>query len=295
MAKINYKWKEFQAATFELIEIADDIIEEYAEQGFTLSLRQLYYQLVARAILPNKQSEYKRLGGIINDARLAGLIDWLAIVDRSRALRTNSHWDSPGEIIKGAARQYRIDKWSTQPVRIEVWIEKDALIGVIGETCTQLDVPYFSCRGYTSTSSVWNASQRLMAYVEVDQVPIILHLSDHDPSGIDMTRDIKERLELFMGVDTFMIRRIALTMEQVRELNPPPNPAKVTDSRSPAYVRRYGRNSWELDALEPRYLVNLIERNIGAPRDNALWQEQVEIEDEGRRELEELAGACSAG
>lgn len=295
MAKINYKWKEFQAATFELIEIADDIIEEYAEQGFTLSLRQLYYQLVARAILPNKQSEYKRLGGIINDARLAGLIDWLAIVDRSRVLRTNSHWDSPGEIIKGAARQYRIDKWSTQPVRIEVWIEKDALIGVIGETCTQLDVPYFSCRGYTSTSSVWNASQRLMAYVEVDQVPIILHLSDHDPSGIDMTRDIKERLELFMGVDTFMIRRIALTMEQVRELNPPPNPAKVTDSRSPAYVRRYGRNSWELDALEPRYLVNLIERNIGAPRDNALWQEQVEIEDEGRRELEELAGACSAG
>lgn len=295
MAKICYEWKEFRQATVELIDIADDIIEEYAEQGFTLSLRQLYYQLVARAILPNKQSEYKRLGRIINDARLAGLIDWLAIVDRSRALRASSHWDSPGEIIEGAAHQYRIDKWSTQPVRIEVWIEKDALIGVIGETCMKLDVPYFSCRGYASTSSVWTASQRLMAYLEVDQAPVILHLADHDPSGIDMTRDIKERLELFMGQDTFVIGRIALTMDQVRDLNPPPNPAKVTDSRSPAYVRRYGRNSWELDALEPRYLVNLIERNIGDLRDERLWREQVEIEDEGRRELEELAGECSAG
>jgi len=292
MARICYQEKDFRPATMELIYTAIDIVEEYAEQGFTLSLRQLYYQLVARGILPNKQTEYKRLGRIINDARIAGLIDWLAIVDRSRALRASSHWNSPSEILDGAARQYQIDKWSTQPMRIEVWIEKDALVGVIGGICKELDVPFFSCRGYPSVSSVWEASERMREYLETDQPTILLHLADHDPSGIDMTRDLRERLELFLGSDdVFRVTRLALTIAQVQALNPPPNPAKLSDSRAPGYVRRYGRNSWELDALEPAYLVELIESAVVAVRDDALWKEQVAIENAGRQELAELAAS----
>lgn len=291
MARICYETKTFQAATLELIYTAEDIIVEYAKQGFSLSLRQLYYQLVARAILPNKDSEYKRLGRIINDARIGGLIDWLSIVDRSRALKSVSHWEDPSQIIRGAASQYRIDKWATQPERLEVWIEKDALVGVIGGVCSRLDVPYFSCRGYPSVSAVWEASQRMLEHAGDDnpQSTTVLHLGDHDPSGIDMTRDIRDRLTLFMGTGLISVWRIALTMKQIEEVDPPPNPTKLTDSRAQDYIENYGYDSWELDALEPAYLERLIEREVLERRDDELWNEQVRIERQERNELAMLA------
>lgn len=183
MPKVCYVRKAFREATLALIEVANDIIQEYAAQGFDLTLRQLYYQLVARDLIPNTQREYKRLGSIVNDARLAGLIDWDHIVDRTRFLRRLSHWDGPEDIVKACADQFRVDKWQNQPVRVEVWIEKDALVGVIEGVCNELDVPYFSCRGYTSQSEMWGASLRLGSYSLKKQTPIILHFGDHRPIG----------------------------------------------------------------------------------------------------------------
>ena len=160
-------------------------IAEYAAQGYDLTLRQLYYQFVSRDLLPNRQSEYKRLGDIINDARLAGLVDWEAIVDRTRNIRALSHWSDPASIVKAAANSFAVDKWADQPKRVEVWIEKDALVGVFEPVCEELDVPLFSCRGYTSQSEVWGAAQRLEKYLMADQEVVILHIGDHDPSGLD--------------------------------------------------------------------------------------------------------------
>src|ERR1700722_6265193 len=91
--------RKFQDGSLALIEKANEIIADYQAQGFTLTLRQLYYQFVSRDIIPNKQSEYKRLGSVINDARLAGLIDWSAIEDRTRNVRTISTWDHPSGVI----------------------------------------------------------------------------------------------------------------------------------------------------------------------------------------------------
>jgi hypothetical protein len=201
MPKICYIAKRFNAEHQGLITLANSIIEDYHAQGYDLTLRQVYYQMVARDVIPNTMQSYKRLGGIIDDARLAGLIDWTAIVDRTRNLRSLSHWEDPAEIISSAASSYRIDKWANQSYRPEVWVEKDALVGVIGQVCERWDVPYFSCRGYTSSSEMWAASQRLKRHARKGQTPIIFHLGDHDPSGKDMTRDITSRLELFMGVD----------------------------------------------------------------------------------------------
>ena len=124
--------KNFHDATLTLIQRANEIIAEYEAQGFALTLRQLYYQFVARRLLENRQSEYKRLGSIINDARLAGLIDWDSIEDRTRELRSHAHWDDPSEIVAACASQYREDLWASQEHRPEVWIEKDALVGIIG-------------------------------------------------------------------------------------------------------------------------------------------------------------------
>lgn len=289
MPLIRYIETHFAPATKTIIETANSIIEEYQEKGFDLTLRQLYYQFVARGLLPNKQREYNRLGNIINDARMAGWVDWDAIVDRTRNLEQNSHWQSPEEIIAACARQFMIDKWAKQPNRVEVWIEKDALKGVIAGVCRRLDVPYFSCRGYTSSSEMWRAAYyRLAKHIEEGQTPFILHLGDHDPSGVDMTRDITERLALFSG-HPVEVKRLALTINQVEELNPPPNPAKLSDSRATQYIRLHGDQSWELDALEPTYLERLIEQHILRLRDDGYWQDALEEEQEMKERLQSLA------
>ena len=161
MPKIRYVVKKLSEDRLSVIEKANEVIEVYQAQGFDLTLRQLYYQFVARAWIPNKDSEYKKLGDIIADGRLAGLIDWEAITDRTRNLRKNSHWDDPADIVKSAAHSFALDKWEEQPYRIECWIEKDALVGILESACEPLDIPYFSCRGYTSISEVWSAAMRL--------------------------------------------------------------------------------------------------------------------------------------
>ena len=193
MPKVAYIDRTFRPETLAIIQRADEIIEEYAGQDLSLSVRQLYYRFVAANQIENTESSYKRLASIINDGRLAGLLDWEAIEDRNRELRAPSHWNSPADILQAAADSYRIDKWEGQEHRVEVWVEKAALENVLEQACRPLDVAYFSCRGYSSQSEMWRAAQRLMPHVS----PVVIYLGDHDPSGLDMSRDIEDRLAIF--------------------------------------------------------------------------------------------------
>lgn len=288
MPKVCYRPKKFFADRKEKIDKANAIIEEYRAQGFELTLRQLYYQFVSRDIIANNQKEYKNLGDIINDARLAGLIDWEAIVDRTRNLQSLAHWKNPSEIIDACARQFRLDKWSDQPYRVECWIEKDALVGVIEGICNELDIAYFSCRGYTSQSEMWVAAQRLRRYRDGGQLPLVLHLGDHDPSGLDMTRDIAARLREF-SLGDIEIRRLALNKPQVEQYNPPPNPAKITDSRIENYKALHGDESWELDALEPAVITALIRDEVFSVRNPDKWKERSDEEDTHREQLSQVS------
>jgi len=287
MPKQIYVEHKFAARTMALLEKANAIINEYAAQGFDLTLRQLFYQLVSRDIIANKQSEYKRLGDIISNARRAGLVDWYAIVDRTRHLRSNGHWETIADILRSAESSFAVDKWDNQPYRVEVMVEKDALIGVIASACQPLDVPYFACRGYSSDSEMWRAAQRFLRYEDNGQIPYIIHLGDHDPSGIDMTRDIEDRLNLFGAIP--LIKRIALNYDQVEMYNPPPNFAKETDSRWEGYVREYNTySSWELDALDPNVIVELISNEILSVRDDDAWDERMTDETAGKLELRRM-------
>jgi len=294
MPCICYINKRFNNNSKQIIYTAIDIINEYANQGFDLTLRQLYYQFVSRGFIENKEAEYKRLGNLINDARLAGMIDWNCIVDRTRKIKSNSHWSQPSEIVTDCINAYKIDKWEGQRYRPEVWIEKDALIGVIENICIQNDVSYFSCRGYVSQSSMWRASERLIDYSQQEQIPVIIHLGDHDPSGIDMTRDIYDRLFLFMqdctsGLYNLEVNRIALNMKQIKQFNPPPNPAKITDTRVKDYIKKYGNESWELDALEPTLIRSLIEEAILDLRNHDLWVKKSKQELKDKSILKKIA------
>ena len=287
MPKICYIEKNFRRATLDQIDTANVIIEEYAAQGFDLTLRQLYYQMVARGYIENSERSYKNFGNVIDDGRLAGRIDWDRIVDRTRNLRGNSHFRDPAQIMQAALNSYRIDKWARQPYRAEVWVEKDALIGIVETVCRRLDVPFFACRGYTSQSEMWGAGQRLERWKRQGQTPILLYLGDHDPSGIDMTRDVIDRLTLFAG--GMQVDRLALNWDQVEHFNPPPNPTKLTDSRAEGYIAEFGLSSWELDALDPATLAGLIETAVTSFRDDSLWAESVEEETEGRGLLQMAA------
>ena len=278
MPKQAYKNIRFRSDSLELIERVNAIVTEYEDQGYELTLRQVYYQLVARGFIPNNERSYKNLGNLINDGRLAGLIDWNSIVDRTRFIRRNSHWSTPQSVINSARYSYMLDRWKDQPNYVEVWVEKDALIGIVSQVCKSLDVPHFSCRGYTSQSEMWGAAQRFIQQDERES-RVIIHLGDHDPSGIDMTRDIQERLEMF-GADV-EVKRVALTMNQINAFNPPPNPTKVTDARSSGYISRFGHECWELDALEPKVITQLIQNEVTALIDYSLFNA---VADRERRE-----------
>lgn len=287
MAKIAYIKRRFAADAIAVISICDGIVTAYGKAGRDLTLRQLYYQLVAHNHFPderkwvrlsngkwvrdpdgtkNAEPNYDWLGTIIADARMAGLIDWSAIVDRTRNTEARPHWADPSQLIANVAGAYHEDLWATQPHRVMCMIEKEALSGMLENTCPTLDVPYLSCRGYLSLSEMWRVAQRIISWHKVHgQETIILHLGDHDPSGIDMSRDIAERLALFCTAHKCPppdVRRIALTMEQVRQYDPPPNPAKLSDSRCQNYIAEYGNESWELDAMPAEDIETLITESI---------------------------------
>lgn len=286
--KICYEPKRFQQKTLDLIDQANNIIDSYSQQGYDLTLRQLYYQLVTKNTLKNCQKEYKRLGTIISDARRAGLIDWNAIVDRTRMLRGPSDWESPQSIIRSAAYGYREDLWKNQQSYIEIWFEKDALLGVFERAAEDYRLPYFSCRGYVSDSEIWSAAQRLKTIYKTGKDIILLHFGDHDPSGLDMSRDIEARLTLF-GLYGFEVRRLALNMDQIEEYNPPPNPAKDTDARFEKYEAEFGDESWELDALDPATLNELVREEVEDLIDLEQWEKDKEIEEEKREELMKIS------
>lgn len=286
--------KRFNKKSQEIIEQANSIVKEYEKQRLVLTIRQLFYQFVGRGLLDNTQANYKRIVNIMNDARLAGLVDWNAIEDRTRNVEPIGTWENPASIVDSAVSCYKTDKWANQPYHVEVWIEKEALTGVISQICRQVEVPYFACRGYVSQSEMYHSAQRLAA---LDKPVIVLHLGDHDPSGIDMTRDNLDRLHMLSSSANITVKRIALNMNQIKKYNPPPNPTKLTDSRAVPYMAEFGKSSWELDALSPTVIKNLIKKEVAKYLDAEQWETDFEAQELDRESLqtalETLRGAES--
>lgn len=263
--KQSYGKINLRGATKQLIVDINKIINRFMAQGYTLSVRQVYYQLVAADMIKNNLNSYQKVAQAINDGRMSGLIDWDAIEDRNRNIATRSHWNDGRSILQDASRWFHMDMWETQQERVIVIVEKAALEGILGKVCNRFDVPILAARGYPSVSIL-----REMAIEHIrrneHQPHTILHFGDHDPSGIDMTRDLEERLQLFCHDSDveLTIKRCALNMEQIEVLKPPPNYAKTTDARFKGYEKLYGDESWELDAIEPAALDRLVTGEIEA-------------------------------
>lgn len=287
------------------IELANRVIAEYQKDGFRITLRQLYYQFVQRGWLPNKQNEYKNLCKAIATGRDLGLIDWNAIVDRLREAEIPHSFDDGVDALESTADVFQLDLWESQTSRVEVWVEKDALSEVVAQACRDLRVPYVVCRGYMSQTAVYEAAQRLRRHLlgksshwRVPQAPIILHIGDHDPSGMQMSEDNVRRLKKYMTYGAldrhaverhFEFTRIALNYDQIEELDPPPNPAKKADPRAKDYIEEYGETSWEVDALPPDYLINLIREAVKARMDIKKFETMRKQEKEIAQQLKGMA------
>jgi len=295
MSRETFVPKAFNEEHSRIIEHANELLEDLHAGGFEVTLRSLYYYFVAEDTwFPNTIQSYKRFGGIINDGRLAGLIDWELLKDRVREVETHPSWNSPTSIMESAVDSYQENLWRGQEKRVHLRIEKDAQIGVVKPACQRWRVPYVACRGNTSQSEAYEAGKLFARQRRQGLWPVVIYMGDHDPSGVDMTRDNIERLSMFAGFDV-EVHRIALNRDQIDDLNLPSNPAKLTDSRAGvrrdgsvipgSYVDIHGYESWEMDALRPRYVDNLLEEEIMRHIDMDIWDERKAEEAHNQRIL----------
>jgi len=262
------------------------ILEEYMEQGYRLTLRQLYYQLVARGMIENKSTEYNRLGATLVMARMNGLTDWDSVEDRIRQPDLLYWVTDIKDAVEDTVRHYRLDRQKGQENYIEIWTEKDAVSNILKRVTQHFHIRLMVNRGYSSCSAMKEAYERLHAVEYENQTPVIIYVGDHDPSGLDMVRDVKERLEEF-GANP-IVDHTALTREQVEEIQPPPNPAKITDPRAKWYIAEQGSQSWELDALRPSLLEEIVRKKVEHYIDLDLFEKRLKRERDDKEYLREM-------
>lgn len=337
------------------------IVNRYEKQGYTLTLRQLYYQLVAGDVIPNDDVVYKKLSGVLGDLRYCGLIDWDAIEDRGRVPYLPYWAASVPDALNDIARQFRFDRQLGQPKMIEIWTEKDAVSGILRRITVQYHVRLVVNKGYSSDSAMYSAYERFLSAIKNGQKIVVLYFGDHDPSGLDMIRDIRQRILFFLGaggrleIDDFdfdnvlrdftlsdlvsdgyleesienrfyqcnetgnclrdddadkitvalrmkyiaekyfQIVPIGLTMEQIDQYNPPPNPAKITDPRAKDYISEHGGVSWEVDALPPDVMTGILDDAILEHMDKSIFEEVVRLEKIAISDIKKFADAYQPG
>jgi len=272
-----------------------------AEYDGNLTVRQLYYQLVAQGFIPNSQKSYQRIVSILTDARLSGDFPFEWLIDRTREARPGrfvGNQDDVDDALSSAADDLRRApeawlhraRWYGQPTHVSVWVEKEALMGVFEAPCERLGVAWFVLRGYSSLSALsqW-VDNTAEACSEGDvREAVVLYFGDHDPDGWEIPRSAERNVEAIArvrGIDLppVTFERVALLGDQIRRFKPPPFPAKETSSRFESYVREHGMtNAWELDALRPDVLQKLIVDGVEAHFDESIHEENSETIAEAR-------------
>ena len=337
----------WQAKKEDVIADIISIVSKYQRKGYKMTLRQLHYQLVQKNAIVNHTSAYKKLGNILDDCRYSGLIDWNAIEDRGRVPYIPYWANDAADAIDDLVDYFRIDRQDGQSNHVELWTEKDALSGIFKVSTEKYHIQLVVNKGYSSSSAIYLAYDRIVRKINDGMTATILYLGDHDPSGLDMIRDIRQRLLFFissgdklkgsiresaftwyetcglnvfdlvemydcpesilknLGTDKFddnlfdsaritafllaakifQVLPIGLTMDQIKLYDLPPNPAKETDCRSDKYIEKFGNISWEVDALNPDILTEIVEENIQEQIDIDQFDKMLQTENEEKEKL----------
>lgn len=288
----------FRTKSIERLRAAIEVLTEHHH----MTVRQVYYQLVARQIIENSRSAYQAISKLLVKARQDGLIAWGWIEDRLRRPRTVSMWSNLSDFAETAKRAYKRDVWATQPNYIEVWLEKDALSGIFENVLATYGITLNVGRGFDGWTSIKDAALRYelkasretatieelsaKRYKQKNRQVTILYFGDFDPSGEDMARSLKERIAFF-GVYPKLIK-CALTKDDIERYKLPPDFAKKTDSRAKKFIAKHGDVSVELDALP----VNVLRERLISEIENIMDMEELqsvfEIEAQEKKRLVEI-------
>jgi hypothetical protein len=300
-----------------IVDEAIKLVDLYAADGFRPTLRQLFYRLVTNQILLNCKPDYRNLGRWLNCAKGAGILDWDAIEDRTRYLRGRERYSTTDECKADAAKRWHMDFWVGQFNRPEIWIEKDALLGIIKPICDRYDVRFYSLRGWGRPSDNFEASRRFLADYKSEPgriVNVIFHLGDYDPTGCAVTPQIETAVKNYArqlssadngcDFDAFVdVRRIGLTKDQIKEYTLAPNrigdekedvdkeakeDKKAAESRRKQYLLDNDGcpDTWELDALDPKQLQDIVEKAIqSCINDQPAWDARQQMIEDGKADF----------
>jgi hypothetical protein len=264
----------------EVVEAALEVFEQY---DTALTLRQLYYRLVSRHLFPNTINSYKRLSRLMVRAREEGAVPVNCLEDRSRRIlgRGDTSYASAQDFLrrrlaslKESYKEFKLPMWDVQPNYIVVSLEKDALSRLVSDIANQYAVRTFPTRGYPSFTYV----QRMAGYIRnrlKGKPTVVLYFGDFDPSGVDIERDLSDRLGKYKAGD-FIVHRVALTKDQILKYSLPPMPVKRSDARADNFLASYGNESVELDALDPRTLKLMVAQSIASYIDLDAWRKKEE-------------------
>jgi len=286
----------------EIVEAALDIFQQY---DTSITLRQLYYRLVSRLLIPNTINSYKRLSRIMVKAREQGDVPLNCLEDRSRRVlgRGDYGYESAEEYLKkrisslqDSWKKFSMPMWDDQPRNVMICLEKDALSRIVSREANRFSVRTFPTRGYPSFSYVQEMSRYITNQLG-GKPTVVLYFGDFDPSGIDIERDLAERLEKY-GAEDFEVQRIALTADQIKKYRLPPNPVKMSDARADGFLEEHGDRAVELDALDPSLLQTTVRKavvkNINMRKWNARLRETEELQTWIREKLDDIERALDS-
>ena len=231
-------------------------ILQVVEENAPMTVRQVFYQLVSLGVIDKSEGEYKgTVVRLLTDLRISGELPFESIADNTRWMRKPRTFSSLEEALRNTATTYRRAAWDNQPSYVEVWLEKDALAGVVYEETETWDVPLMVTRGYPSVSYLHAAAETIQ---ECEKAAYLYYLGDHDPSGVDIPRNVEARLREFAPLAEIHFVRLAVTREQIAEFRLPTRPTKASDVRSRGFVGE----SVEVDAIAPAQLRALVRKAI---------------------------------
>jgi len=286
----------------EIVDAALDIFQQY---DTAITLRQLYYRLVSRLLIPNTINSYKRLSRIMVKAREDGDVPINCLEDRSRRVlgRGDLGYNSAEEYLKkkittlqDSWKSFTMPMWDDQPKNVMISLEKDALSRLVSREANRFSVRTFPTRGYPSFSFVQEMSRYITNQLG-GKPTVVLYFGDFDPSGVDIERDLSERLERY-GAKSFTVQRIALTADQIKKYRLPPMPVKRSDARADSFLEEHGDKAVELDALDPNLLQTTVRKavvkNINMRKWNARVRKTEELQRWIRDKLDDMEKALDS-
>lgn len=286
-------------------EIVDAALDVFQQYDTAITLRQLYYRLVSRLLIPNTINSYKRLSRMMVKAREDGDVPINCLEDRSRRVlgRGDLGYNSAEEYLKkkittlqDSWKSFTMPMWDDQPKNVMISLEKDALSRLVSREANRFSVRTFPTRGYPSFSFVQEMSRYITNQLG-GKPTVVLYFGDFDPSGVDIERDLSERLEKY-GAKDFTVQRIALTVDQIKRYRLPPMPVKMSDARADSFLEEHGDRAVELDALDPNLLQTTVRKavvkNINMRKWNARVRKTEELQRWIRDKLDDIEKALDS-